>query len=78
MQVCFLSSDQLQLLTVYTGAGTILEGMRLGLALVVVPNSSLLDNHQDELAEELELQGYATRSDTRLATTPFHTLKYQL
>lgn len=74
MQVCFLSSDQLQLLTVYTGAGTILEGMRLGLALVVVPNSSLLDNHQDELAEELELQGYATRSDTRLATLLSHTL----
>ena len=70
MQVCFLSSAQLQLLTVYTGAGTILDGMRLGLALVVVPNAGLLDNHQDELAEELELQGYATRSDLRLATLP--------
>jgi beta-1,4-N-acetylglucosaminyltransferase len=45
--------------------------MRLGLALVVVPNSTLLDNHQDELAEELELQGYATRSDTRSAKAPF-------
>jgi beta-1,4-N-acetylglucosaminyltransferase len=45
--------------------------MRLGLALVVVPNASLLDNHQDELAEELELQGYATRSDIRLATLLF-------
>lgn len=68
MRVCFLSCDQLQLLTVYTGAGTILDGMRLGLALVVVPNASLLDNHQDELAEELEVQGYATRSDIRLGT----------
>lgn len=48
----------------WTGAGTILDGMRLGLSLVVVPNSSLLDNHQDELAEELEKQGYATKSDT--------------
>ena len=71
MRVCFLSCDQLQLLTVYPGAGTILDGMRLGLALVVVPNASLLDNHQNELAEELELQGYATRSDIRLAILLF-------
>jgi hypothetical protein len=45
--------------------------MRLGLALVVVPNATLLDNHQDELAEELEIQGYATRSDTRSVKPPF-------
>jgi len=49
----------------HAGAGTILDAMRLGLPLVVVPNLSLLDNHQDELAEELEKEGYATKSDTR-------------
>jgi len=49
----------------YIGAGTILDAMRLGLSLVVVPNESLLDNHQDELAEELETQGYATKSSTK-------------
>jgi len=54
------------LLTFTIGAGTILDGMRLGLPLIVVPNATLLDNHQDELAEELEKQGYATKSDTRL------------
>ncbi|PMD56921.1 glycosyltransferase family 1 protein [Hyaloscypha bicolor E] len=48
----------------HAGAGTILDGMRLGLSLIVVPNDSLLDNHQLELAEELELQGYATKSTT--------------
>ena len=45
-----------------TGAGTILDGMRLGLSLIVVPNENLLDNHQSELAEELADQGYAINS----------------
>lgn len=58
------------MLTNFVGAGTILDGMRLGLSLIVIPNDTLLDNHQDELAEELEAQGYATRSDIRLVT--FH------
>jgi beta-1,4-N-acetylglucosaminyltransferase len=40
------------------GAGTILDGLRIGVPLIVVPNPSLLDNHQDELAEELARQGY--------------------
>lgn len=47
------------------GAGTILDAMRLAVPLVVVPNSSLLDNHQEELAAELETQGYATKADIR-------------
>jgi beta-1,4-N-acetylglucosaminyltransferase len=38
--------------------------MRMGLPIIVVPNSSLLDNHQAELAYELERQGYVTHSDT--------------
>ncbi|PVH85352.1 glycosyltransferase family 1 protein [Cadophora sp. DSE1049] len=49
----------------HAGAGTILDAMRLAVPLVVVPNSSLLDNHQEELAAELEAQGYATKADTR-------------
>ncbi len=42
------------------GAGTVLDAMRLDVPIIVVPNTSLLDNHQVELAEELERQGYVT------------------
>ncbi len=52
------------------GAGTVLDAMRLGLRMLVIPNESLLDNHQKELAEELENQGYATMSDTQYAVFP--------
>lgn len=44
----------------HAGAGTILDAMRIGVPIIVVPNPDLLDDHQAELAEELELQGYAT------------------
>ena len=46
----------------YPGAGTILDVMRLAVPLIVVPNHTLLDNHQEELADELERQGYVTKS----------------
>jgi beta-1,4-N-acetylglucosaminyltransferase len=39
--------------------------MRMGVPLIVVPNPSLLDNHQEELAIELERQGYVTHSDIK-------------
>jgi beta-1,4-N-acetylglucosaminyltransferase len=37
--------------------------MRMGVPLIVVPNPKLMDNHQEELALELERQGYVTRGD---------------
>ena len=47
------------------GSGTILEAMRLGIRLVVVPNPSLKDNHQKELANELQKQGYVIASNVK-------------
>lgn len=40
------------------GSGSILQALRLGVPLIVVSNPDLLDNHQEELAEELARQGY--------------------
>lgn len=45
------------------GSGSILHALRIGVALVVVPNTELLHNHQVELAEELARQGYVVHGD---------------
>lgn len=42
-----------------------MDVIRLGLSIIVVPNDSLMDNHQDELAQELHNQNYATRATTK-------------
>ncbi|KAL8720518.1 MAG: hypothetical protein Q9225_002640 [Loekoesia sp. 1 TL-2023] len=42
----------------HAGSGTILDALRIRVPLIVVPNTSLLHNHQVELAEELSKQGY--------------------
>ena len=40
------------------GSGTILEALEMGKRLLVVPNTTLQDNHQLELVKELENQNY--------------------
>ncbi|KAF9882375.1 hypothetical protein CkaCkLH20_00411 [Colletotrichum karsti] len=42
----------------HAGTGTILDGMRVNVPLVVVPNPTLKDNHQVELADEIQRQCY--------------------
>ncbi|RHZ48963.1 N-acetylglucosaminyldiphosphodolichol N-acetylglucosaminyltransferase catalytic subunit ALG13 [Aspergillus thermomutatus] len=46
----------------HAGSGTILEALRMGIPLIVVPNPSLQDNHQEELARQLQKQGYVVAS----------------
>ncbi|KAL8951654.1 MAG: hypothetical protein Q9222_002382 [Ikaeria aurantiellina] len=42
----------------HAGSGSILDALRIEVPIIVVPNTSLLHNHQVELAEELAKQGY--------------------
>ncbi|KAL4778935.1 hypothetical protein BJX76DRAFT_342158 [Aspergillus varians] len=49
----------------HAGSGSILAALRFGVPLVVVPNPTLKDNHQEELAEVLQEEGYAVWSNPR-------------
>lgn len=41
------------------GSGSIMEALRIGVPLVVVPNPALQDNHQEELARQIAKNGWA-------------------
>ncbi|QSZ31769.1 hypothetical protein DSL72_001338 [Monilinia vaccinii-corymbosi] len=57
------NGDSLEGLVIsHAGSGSILDALRIDVPLIVVPNTSLLDNHQAELADELEKQGYLTKA----------------
>jgi beta-1,4-N-acetylglucosaminyltransferase len=45
------------------GSGSILEALRFQIPLIVVPNTALLDNHQEELAVAMERSNYLLRGD---------------
>ncbi|KAB8342859.1 hypothetical protein FH972_022457 [Carpinus fangiana] len=59
------SPTRAMLTSVDIGSGSILEGLRLGVPMIVVPNPQLLDNHQEDLAEELAGQGYVVHADVQ-------------
>ncbi|QDS67885.1 hypothetical protein FKW77_008062 [Venturia effusa] len=43
----------------HAGTGSVLDALRLGVPVIVVPNSALLDNHQEQFAEVMEKMEYA-------------------
>lgn len=49
------------------GSGSILEALRYQIPLIVVPNTGLLDNHQEELAVAMDRNNYLIRGDVTYA-----------
>lgn len=55
-----LSEDfrQADLVIGHAGSGTIVDVLRMGKPMIVVPNPALLHNHQEELAQALQERGH--------------------
>ncbi|OCT52918.1 UDP-N-acetylglucosamine transferase subunit alg13 [Cladophialophora carrionii] len=53
-----LSPETEGMIISHAGSGSILDALRIGAPIVVVPNTDLLHNHQVELAEALAEQEY--------------------
>ncbi|KAF2468461.1 uncharacterized protein BDR25DRAFT_304904 [Lindgomyces ingoldianus] len=49
----------------HAGSGSILAALRYQVPLIVVPNTLLLDNHQDELANAMAKSNYLLRGDVK-------------
>ncbi|KAK6337368.1 N-acetylglucosaminyldiphosphodolichol N-acetylglucosaminyltransferase catalytic subunit alg13 [Orbilia blumenaviensis] len=65
----------------HAGSGTILDALRYQKAIIVVPNESLMDNHQAELATEMSkqkyvIQGKLDRFDASVALAQTYKFKH--
>ncbi|KAI8998576.1 glycosyl transferase [Trametes punicea] len=54
--------ERADLIVSHAGSGTIIDVLRLGKPLIVVPNPTLLDNHQEELSDALAGLGHLRSS----------------
>lgn len=63
MQVIWLLAMLVNKFLMVTGSGTILECMSRGLELIVVVNTSLMHNHQKELADAMAKENYCLGTD---------------
>ncbi|KAH9856949.1 glycosyltransferase family 1 protein [Lenzites betulinus] len=54
--------ERADLIISHAGSGTIIDVLRLGKPLIVVPNPTLLDNHQEELSDALAHLGHLRSS----------------
>jgi beta-1,4-N-acetylglucosaminyltransferase len=55
--------DQCDLVISHAGTGSILDALRAHKPLIVVINANLMDNHQQEIADEFRSQGYLLTSE---------------
>ncbi|KAF8503629.1 glycosyltransferase family 1 protein [Russula emetica] len=51
--------DAADLVIGHAGSGTILDALRRGKSLIIVPNPTLLDNHQEDMAHAMGKLGHA-------------------
>jgi beta-1,4-N-acetylglucosaminyltransferase len=47
----------------HAGTGSLLDGLTFGVPMILVPNPSLADNHQEELAVRFDKMHYAVKGD---------------
>ncbi|CAI7660508.1 unnamed protein product [Penicillium pancosmium] len=70
-------NQDLGIIISHAGTGTILDALRLALPLIIVPNPDLADNHQEDLAVEMEQMKYAVRADIEDLITALDTAEAQ-